>query len=165
VVYPDRASEDRKLLTYTSEPLATDVEITGVPLVSLRVASTHEDGSFHVYLEDVAPDGRVTYVTEGIFRAINRRVSTEAPPYRQFGPYHSYRREDAMPLVPGEVAELAFELFATSVRIRAGHRLRLALAGTDRAMFDSVPAGVEPTWRVQRGGEGPSYTELTMKAR
>ena len=165
VVYPDRASEDRKLLTYTSEPFATDVEITGVPVVSLRVASTHEDGSFHVYLEDVAPDGRVTYVTEGIFRAINRRVSTEAPPYRQFGPYHSYRREDAMPLVPGEVAELGFELFATSVRIRAGHRLRLALAGTDRAMFDPVPAGVTPTWRVQRGGNGPSYIELTMKAR
>ena len=30
----------------------------GCYMVSLRVASTHEDGSFHVYLEDVAPDGR-----------------------------------------------------------------------------------------------------------
>ena len=37
-----------------------------------------------------------------------------------------------MPLVPGVVAELGFELFATSVRIRAGHRLRLALAPGER---------------------------------
>ena len=164
VVYADRAAEDRKLLTYTSAPLATDAEITGVPVVSLQVASTHDDGSFHVYLEDVAPDGRVTYVTEGIFRAINRRVSAEAPPYRVFGPHHSYRREDAMPLVPGEVAELAFELQATSVRIRAGHRIRLALAGADRAMFDPVPAGATPTWRVRRGGAGSSYLSLPMQA-
>ena len=37
VVYGDRADEDKKLLTYTSNPLESDVEVTGYPIVrSLR---------------------------------------------------------------------------------------------------------------------------------
>ena len=163
VIYPNRADEDRKLLTYTSEPLATDIEITGVPVVSLQVASSATDGSFHVYLEDVAPDGRVTYITEGIFRAINRRVSTEAPPYRVFGPYHTYRREDALPLIPGQTAELAFELFATSVRLKAGHRVRVAVAGADRSMFTRVPSGAPPTISLHREKGASSYIDLPMR--
>jgi putative CocE/NonD family hydrolase len=101
VVYPDRAEEDVKLLTYTSAPLETDVEITGSPIVTLYVASTETDGAFHVYLEDVTPDGRVTYITEGILRAIHRAESSRAPE-----PSHSFERADAEPLVPDEVATL-----------------------------------------------------------
>ena len=163
VVYGDRRAADAALLTYTSAPLATDVEITGVPVVSLHASSTHDDGAFLAYLEDVAPDGRVTYVTEGMLRARHRAVSSAPPPYRMFGPYHTFAGADAAPLVPGEVAELPFALFATSVRIRAGHRIRLALAGADRAMFALVPAGATPTWRVVRGGPDASWIELPMQ--
>jgi len=53
VIYPDRAKEDRRLLTYNSAPLEHDLEITGYPVVTLYVASTEEDGAFFVYLEDV----------------------------------------------------------------------------------------------------------------
>ena len=35
VIYPNRAEEDKKLLTYTSGPLETDLEITGSPVVTL----------------------------------------------------------------------------------------------------------------------------------
>ena len=162
VVYPDRAADDKKLLTYTSEPMATDAEITGVPVVWLHAASTHDDGAFFAYLEDVAPDGRVTYVTEGMLRARHRAVSTAEPPYRVFGPYHSYARADATPLVPGAVAELPFELFATSVRIKAGHRIRLALSGADRPMFAMIPAHAAPAWIVHRDASRASYIELPM---
>src|SRR5215211_3679063 len=44
VVYPDRAEEDKKLLTFTSAPLDADVEITGHPIVTLFITSTHTDG-------------------------------------------------------------------------------------------------------------------------
>ena len=163
VVYPDRAAEDRKLLAYTSEPLTTDVEITGVPVVWLRVASTHDDGAFFAYLEDVAPDGRVTYVTEGMLRARHRALSTAEPPYRIFGPVHSFTKQDAAPLVPGEVAEIPFELFATSVRLKAGHRIRLAFGGADRAMFAMYPPKAAPTWTVHRGAASPSWILLPMQ--
>jgi uncharacterized protein len=163
VVYPDRATEDRKLLTYTSGPLQADTEITGVPVVWLRVSSTHGDGAFHAYLEVVAPDGRVTYVTEGMLRARHRAISTAAAPYRTFGPRHSFAAEDTLPLVPGTMVELPFELSATSVRVRAGDRLRLALAGADRAMFALYPAGATPTWTVFRSATAASWIDLPMR--
>src|SRR5262245_24821129 len=80
VVYPDRAEEDKKLLTYTSAPLDADVEITGHPVVSLFITSTHTDGGFFVYLEDIDENGKVTYLTEGELRALHRRVSNEQSP-------------------------------------------------------------------------------------
>ena len=65
VVYGDRGTADRRLLAYTSEPLAEDVEITGQPVVALHVTSTHTDGAFLVHFEEVAPDGYVRYLTGG----------------------------------------------------------------------------------------------------
>ncbi|HWO34771.1 MAG TPA: CocE/NonD family hydrolase C-terminal non-catalytic domain-containing protein, partial [Candidatus Acidoferrum sp.] len=62
VVYPDRANEDRKLLAYTSVPLDSDLEITGSPVLTVQMSSTTSDGAIHAYLEDVAPEGRVTYL-------------------------------------------------------------------------------------------------------
>lgn len=165
VVYPDRAAEDGKLLTYTSAPLPSDVEITGVPVVWLRVASTHADGAFHAYLEVVRADGRVTYVTEGMLRPRHRAISADPPPYRVFGPVHSFSARDTVPLVPGDLVELPFELSATSVRVRAGERIRLALAGADRAMFAVYPAGATPTWTVSRSAAAPSWIDLPMLER
>ena len=74
ILYPDRSGEDNKLIVYTGAPLATDVEISGSPAVVLEVASTATDGAFFAYLEDVAPDGRVTYMDEGELRAVNRKL-------------------------------------------------------------------------------------------
>jgi putative CocE/NonD family hydrolase len=166
VVYPDRAEEDAKLLTYTSAPMETDVEITGHPVVTLHVASTASDGAFIVYLEDVAPDGRVTYITEGQLRGVMRRVSDEPPLYWKAGPHHSELREDAAPLVPGEVAEIAFELWATSVLIEEGHRIRIAVAGADADTFLRYPRdGSVPTLSVQRNAVHASRIELPMRDR
>lgn len=164
VIYPDRAAEDRKLLTFTSSPFAQDAEITGHPLITLFVRSTHEDGAFFAYLEDVAPDGRVTYITEGQLRAIMRRTTTAQSPYKKPGPHRSELRADAMPLIPGEVAELTFELWATSVLIRKGHRLRVAIAGSDKDSFLRYPRdGAVPTITVERNRRYPSHIELPMR--
>ncbi len=165
VVYPDRRAEDRKLLTYTSEPMESDVEITGHPLLTLFVRSTHEDGAFFGYLEVVAPDGRVTYVTEGQLRAVSRKVSSEEPPYHYYGPYRTLSRADAESLVPGEVAELTFELWPTSVLVRAGHRVRIALAGADAGNFDRYPPSGDPVITVERNAEYPSKIVLPMAER
>ncbi|MBN1225274.1 MAG: CocE/NonD family hydrolase [Candidatus Aminicenantes bacterium] len=164
VVYPDRAEEDKKLLTYTSAPMETDIEITGHPLVTLYVASTHEDGAFFVYLEDVSPEGRVTYITEGQLRAVMRKVTDEKPLYRKFGPLRSEKREDAMPLVKGEIAEITFDLWATSVLIKKGHRLRVAIAGADKDSFLRYPKdGGIPTISVSRDMNHPSHIVLPIK--
>ncbi|HEX4243658.1 MAG TPA: CocE/NonD family hydrolase [Steroidobacteraceae bacterium] len=162
--YGDRASADRRLLVYNSGPLAHDMEVTGQGVVTLRVTSTHTDGNFLVYLEDVAPDGRVTYVTEGELRALHRKLSNATPPYRTTYPYRTFAKKDAMPLVPGEIATLIFQLQATSVRFKAGHRLRVAIAGADKGTFLRIPAieQGDVTIEVLHGGSGPSFIDLPV---
>jgi uncharacterized protein len=164
VIYPDRVAEDAKLLTYTSAPLESDVEITGNPIITLYVNSTEPDGAFHVYLEDVAPDGTVTYITEGMLHALHRAVDAE-PPYSTVGPYHSLLEEDAAPLTPGEVAELQFKLYATSVLIEQGHQIRVSVAGADAGIFQRYPAEGTPTIEVQRNTTYASVIDLPIQTR
>lgn len=164
VVYPDRVAEDKKLLTYTSAPLQTDLEITGSPVLTLEMASTTSDGAIHAYLEDVAPTGRVTYLDEGIFRLIHRKeVDPTSLPYEPIGPAHSFMRTDAEPMNPGEVVKIRFSLFPTSVLLQKGHSIRIALAGADASLFQRYPATGTPTWTVYRGGERSSFIELPMR--
>jgi len=164
VVYPDRAEEDKKLLTYTSNALNTAVEITGHPLVHLYIKSTAEDGAVFVYLEDVDKTGRVTYITEGHLRAKCRMISGDTPPFRYFGPYRTYRREDSAPLIPGQVADLTFNLIGTSVLIKKGHSLRVAVAGADKHSFDRYPRdGSTPTIQIERNAHYPSRITLPVK--
>lgn len=162
VFYPDRAKEDRKLLTYTSAPFAADTEITGYPVIDLLITSTATDGVFFVYLEDINEEGNVIYVTEGEFRALHRKISSETPPYRMLVPYHSFKKKDALPLVPGQIAELKFGLQPTSVLIRKGHRLRIAIAGADKDTFARIPAKGTPTITVVHNKQNASWIELPV---
>ncbi len=162
VHYPDRVEEDGRLLTYTSPPLPEDTEITGYPIVTLYVTSTATDGAFFVYLEDVDENGRVTYLVEGQLRAIHRKVSTDVPPYTQFVPYHSFKRQDGMPLVPGEVAELTFGLLPTSALLKKGHRIRIAIAGADKDSFLRIPAEGSPVVTVARNEVHASFIDLPI---
>ena len=162
VVYGDRAEEDKKLLTYTSDPLDVDIEITGHPIVDLFITSTHTDGGFFVYLEEIDENGKVTYLTEGELRALHRRVSSEHSPVKLPVPYHSYLKKDAMPLVPGQIAELKFGLQPISVLVKKGHRLRVAIAGHDKDTFIRIPAEGTPTIAVQRNSRGLSMIELPI---
>jgi uncharacterized protein len=159
IEYRDRAAVDEKLLRYDSEPLDGDLEVTGHPRVVLHLAADATDAGVFVYLEDVAPDGRVEYVTEGMLRALHRK--TTGAPYRSPVPYRSFTRADAAPLVPGEVAVLEFALYPTSYLFKEGHAIRVAIAGADADHF----APVEPTpsvLHVHRGAARPSRIVLPV---
>jgi putative CocE/NonD family hydrolase len=162
VVYPDRAAADARLLTYTSEPLGDDLEVTGTPIVRMHVRSTEADNAFFVYLEDVDPTGRVLYLTEGHLRGLHRKVSQEPPPYRVFGPYHSYLSADASPMTPGEVVSIEIGMIPTSVLFRKGHRIRLALAGADKDTFTRIPENGMPTWTIERNRTLRSELDLPV---
>jgi putative CocE/NonD family hydrolase len=164
VVYPDRADEDKKLLVYNSAPLKTDLEITGSPVLTIEMSSTTSDGAVHAYLEDVAPEGRVTYLDEGILRVIDRKeVDPKSLPYEPLGPAHSFLRKEAEPLTPGEPAKIRFSLYPTSVLLRKGHRIRVALAGADAGVFQRYPPDGTSTWTVYREAQRASFVELPVK--
>ncbi|MEZ5002729.1 MAG: CocE/NonD family hydrolase [Chitinophagales bacterium] len=160
-VYPDREVQAEKLLVYDSEPLDGNLEVTGHPTITLYINSTATDGNFHVYLEDIDSEGNIYLITEGLLRGIHRKVSTERPPYKIVTPYHSYLSKDAMPLIPGTVSELIFDLLPTSYQIKKGHKIRVSLAGADKDHFANV-IDEEPVWEVYRNATYPSKIELPI---
>ena len=162
IFFPDRQEEDKKLLVYDTPPLESDIEITGHPVVHLLIRSTATDGQFFVYLETIDPDGRVRMLTEGQLRGLHRKVSDENPPYIMFGPYHSLKEKDALPLVPGEVAEIAFDLFPISVLLKKGQRIRLAISGADKDVFAPIIGCETPEIKVERNSIYASYIDLPI---
>lgn len=57
----DRAAMDARMLTFTTEPLATDWHTAGSPTIDMNVSSRHTDGAVLLYLEEVDPTGRSRY--------------------------------------------------------------------------------------------------------
>lgn len=159
--YTDRRDQDARLLTYDSAPMPVDTELVGTPVVTLHLAAQTSDPAVFVYLEDVAPDGRSTYLAEGQLRALHRKPADPASlPYDQGPAPHSYNRADALPVTPGAVMTLRFALFPTAALIRQGHRLRLAIAGADADTFRRYSNGEPEMFTVSYGGEQASQVQI-----
>lgn len=115
------------VLLFTSEALTAPVEVTGRISARLFVSSDCPDTDFTVKLTDVYPDGRSMLVTDGILRARFRK---------------SFRREDF--LKPGEVYELAVDLWSTSLIFAKGHRIRVAVSSSNSPRFEPNPNTGKP---------------------
>ncbi len=108
-------------LTFVSEPLTQETEITGPGVARMSVSSTTEDADVFLTLRVLDPGGEdVTFVTAldpkgvvgaGWLRASHRATDPERSlPYR---PWHPHDRVE--PLTPGEAVPLDIEIWPTSV--------------------------------------------------
>ena len=124
-------------LTFLSEPLKTDTELTGPSAVKLWISSSTTDADIFVVLRVFRPDGEEvafqgaidphTPIGQGWLRASHRKLDpTLSKPYR---PYHSH--DVRQPLTPGQVVELDIEIWPTSLVVPAGHRVGLSVRGRD----------------------------------
>jgi putative CocE/NonD family hydrolase len=124
----DQRPVEPRCLTYTSEPLATDLDVVGPVLMSLFASSDCLDTDFAAKLCDVFPDGRSILVTDGILRA-------------------RYRKGRSRPklLKPDKVYYFEIDLWSTAWRFAAGHRLRLAITSSNFPRFDrNLNTGADP---------------------
>jgi putative CocE/NonD family hydrolase len=142
--YPGRTHADDTLLTFTSGPLPADVHVLGFPVVTMRLATSGADGAVYVYLEDVGPGGDVAYLTEGCLRFLHRRTTGPAEPMR-LGVPRTFARSDALRVVPGRPMGLTVQLLPVSAVVRAGHRIRVALAGHDASCFTGTVRRRKPS--------------------
>ncbi|ORY25562.1 galactose-binding domain-like protein [Naematelia encephala] len=167
--YLFRHEHGSKLLVYRTPGFAEDMELAGWPIVSLEMSASTDDPSVFAYLDDIAPDGTVTYLTEGLIRVIHRKtVDPKALPYDPGPAPHSFERSDALPVVPGEKFLVAFKMFSVAALIEKGHALRLAIAGADAGTFrqlPEVPLSEAPSERfdIVVGGERASKLSLPLK--
>jgi len=151
VCYPAWEETQRGFLSYTSAPLDDAFSIVGHPVFSVLLSASEPDAALHVYLTEVEADGTMRYVTEGMLRALHRKVSEPPETYRCTWPYQSLKRADAAPLVPGEPVRIEFALTPTAWTFSPGSRIRVSIAGADAQHFGQVPHGRPPLLTVHHG--------------
>jgi len=128
--YAILASNDTKCLTYTTPELDEDLVVVGHPVVTLWLTAEKGDANLHVLLEELDDKGEVTYVTEGVLRASQRRLAKA--PFDNLGlPYQRCFEEDAEAVPSDEPVEVSMDLLPTAAVFNAGHRLRVSVMGAD----------------------------------
>jgi hypothetical protein len=140
------------------------VQITGHPLMNLWVTSTAKDEDFFAVLEDVAPDGKSTYVTDGKIRASRRKLG-KAPWGDTDIPFHPQLEGQDEPLAADTPSELVFDFLPTSYVFKSGHRIRVAIVNSGGPAFQAPPDRDEthsPTIGVWRGTDYPSSITLPV---
>ncbi|HEX9327125.1 MAG TPA: CocE/NonD family hydrolase [Reyranella sp.] len=158
--YADWTEREHGLLSFTTEPLASPLEIAGHPVVSLWLASSEPDAAVFAYLSEVEADGTARYVTEGLLRAIHRAEAPAPKNYRTTWPWRTFARKDARPMPVGEPQLLRFALLPTAWRFAAGSRIRLSIAGGDADHFVQTPHGRPPLLTIMSGAEKATRLEL-----
>ncbi len=121
--YDQRQVEQRPdVLTYTTDPLTHDTDITGPMSLTLYAASSAPDTDWTAKVDVVHPDGSVVNLNNGIQRA-GFRDSLSRP----------------SPIAPGQVYRYTINVWPTSYLTRAGDRIRLEVSSSDFPQFDPNP--------------------------
>jgi uncharacterized protein len=139
---PDgRPDPVRRVLTFTSAPLADDLDVTGPIVLKLFASSDQIDTRFIVKLADQYPQEpgargqpSSTNVSKGWLKASHREKDVaRSTPLRPF-----YTHTNPQPLTPGEIYEFEIEVLPCAYVFKQGHRIRLEIANGDSALTDAV---------------------------
>lgn len=128
--YFDRHLKAAKMLNFISPPLEHSTTITGHPTVEIMVKSNANDLQLFAYLEELLPDGKIRYITEGILRGKHRKTNSE----NQFNlpiPNRSFLKSDQLDWETNTYYPIHFDLFAISYQIQKGSCIKIAFAGAD----------------------------------
>jgi uncharacterized protein len=159
--YPDMRPNDAKALTYTSNALDADLEVTGFPVAHLWLTTDSQDLDAFVYLEEVDGSGKSSYLTEGTLRATHRALGKA--PFRNLGlPFHSHFQADLQPIPPGKPVELVIGLLPTSYLFHKGSRIRVTVAFSDKDNFTTPELLPAPRLELLRDAQHPSFIELPV---
>jgi putative CocE/NonD family hydrolase len=152
--------------TFTTAPLAKRATIAGPIDVTVNATSTTKDTEWVAEVEDVAPDGTSTPLTEGALLGSLRHVA-KAGTWRAGGqillPNNTYAKRDARAVVPGRMTRYDLEVFPTYATIAAGHSIRVTLSTADTPhLVPTVPTLANLTGGVYQVHIGSSAVELPL---
>ena len=132
-------SDRSDVITFQTDPLTEDVEVTGPIEVHLNISSTAPDTDFTAKLLDIYPpsndypDGYHMNLCDSILRTRYRNSWTE-PEF----------------MSPGEVYPITIELTPTSNLFKSGHRIRVDISSSNFPRFDINPNTGEAMGRHTR---------------
>ncbi|WP_167479505.1 CocE/NonD family hydrolase [Nocardia arthritidis] len=154
--YDQTSVEQRTdVLTYTTDPLTADTEVTGPVTVKLWASSTAPDTDFVARLEVVTQDGSAVNLNNGILRAAFRDSLS-----------------DPSPIEPGKPYQFTIKIWPTSYQFKAGDRIRVAVSSSDYPQYAPNPntgerfgdsARTQPaTQTVYRDSQHPSSVVIPV---
>ena len=112
----DRTEVEKRadVLTFTTESLTEDIEVTGPITATIWASSDALDTDFTATLVDVETNGKAIILCEGIVRA-RFRNGTDNPEM----------------MTTGEVYEFDIDMWDTSNLFKAGHRIRVEISSSN----------------------------------
>ena len=150
-------------MSFMTEPLDEDATLLGTSRADLWISSTAEDTDLEVTITEVREDGTEFLVQSGwqraSFRALDEEASTDLRPVPTFD------EADQEPLVPGELTEVAVEIFPVAHVFRAGSSIRVTIdsPGASRArwQFATIETAGESN-TVATSADHPSRLTLPL---
>ncbi|WP_241233677.1 CocE/NonD family hydrolase [Altericroceibacterium xinjiangense] len=155
---------DEHGVVYTSAPLDHPIDLLGYPVAHLEIAADRDDADVFVYLEQVAPGGKVDVLSFGRLK-ISHRSTSEAPWDNLGLPWHSGNKADVAPLAVGETARLSIAMMPLSHRFEPGSRLRFVVTGADPRQRNLADVRQDPAPRltIVRGWDAGSRIDLPVR--
>lgn len=155
-----------RVLTFTTQPLDTDVTVAGAASLRLRIATSAPDTDVFVKVSDQGPAGDgarapSTIVGRGWLRLSHRALDpAQSRPHRPF-----YRHAAPSPVEAGTIYEVEVEIQPFAHRFPAGHRIRLEIVNGDSVLTDGLFVHQYAWWKVgtdtlHHGGPQPSALRL-----
>ncbi len=134
----------RRVLSFTSGALASDLEIAGPIKLELHASSSAHDTDFFIKLTDQFPQSGedrsksinpfAEVVTRGWLRASHRAVDKAKS--TEMEPFHPHDREEA--LEPGTIYRFEISLEPMAYLFKAGHRIRLEIVNGDSPFSEQL---------------------------
>lgn len=163
----------RSGVSFVTDPMTHDTEITGPLMANLWVSSTAEDMDVMVTLRNIDPEGNEVFelgqqgqpvvLTKGWLRASHRKLDPKKSlPYR---PYHAHN--ERWWLEPDVPVECQIEIISTCIVLKKGHQLRVDIhaqdsAGSGNFTHFHADYNEEATHTFYAGGAMNSYILLPI---
>jgi putative CocE/NonD family hydrolase len=149
----DNRTYEATSLTYTTEPLDSDVQVTGPIVANVWAELTAKDATLTAVLSEVDASGASNQISAGFLLASQRRVDPKrswyGPGKVMIRPFHPFTRESQAPVTPNDPALYRIEIYPTSNVFEKGSSLRLTI-GTANTPTTMTPL---PDLANELGGE------------
>lgn len=158
---PEFRELDKKSMTFTTPPLARDMQLTGFPVLNLWISADDKDVDVFAYLQEIDEEGHSSNISEGKIRASFR--ATAVPPFENYGlPYHRLMHRDQQELPVNKPVLLELALFPLSNLVRKGHSIRLTINCADCDNWYLPELGRAEHLTVYHNTEHTSYLSLPV---
>ena len=109
----DQRRDDALSATWDTEILSNDIQITGLPKITLKLSSDQPTAQIAVRLNHIHPDGASTRITYGVLNLC-----------------HLDGHEVSTPIPPNETVMATLKLDQCAYTVPAGHRLRISISNS-----------------------------------